>query len=115
MLTALFLVFFFFFLMIRRPPRSTLFPYTTLFRSGPDYFSYHGSQVRFVSYKYWSRVLFKSCQFAIEFCLASVWFQFVPFFQCRNIEYLGRNFSGLSSPSQRTCKDPIGLQSGRLQ
>src|SRR5258706_15860517 len=30
--TLLFL-FFFFFLMIRRPPRSTLFPYTTLFRS----------------------------------------------------------------------------------
>src|SRR5471032_3616212 len=27
--------FFFFFLMIRRPPRSTLFPYTTLFRSRP--------------------------------------------------------------------------------
>src|ERR1019366_10338686 len=27
------IVFFFFFLMIRRPPRSTLFPYTTLFRS----------------------------------------------------------------------------------
>src|SRR5258705_3898289 len=26
--------FFFFFLMIRRPPRSTLFPHTTLFRSG---------------------------------------------------------------------------------
>ena len=25
-----------FVLMIRRPPRSTLFPYTTLFRSGPD-------------------------------------------------------------------------------
>src|SRR5258707_4398349 len=28
-----FIVIFFFFLMIRRPPRSTLFPYTTLFRS----------------------------------------------------------------------------------
>src|SRR6266704_5768431 len=28
-------VFCFFFLMIRRPPRSTLFPYTTLFRSPP--------------------------------------------------------------------------------
>src|SRR2546426_1757786 len=28
-------LFFFFFLMIRRPPRSTLFPYTTLFRSRP--------------------------------------------------------------------------------
>src|SRR5215203_6919533 len=27
---------FFFFLIIRRPPRSTLFPYTTLFRSGAD-------------------------------------------------------------------------------
>src|SRR5215475_15670356 len=31
--SILFLLFFFFFLMIRRPPRSTLFPYTTLFRS----------------------------------------------------------------------------------
>src|SRR2546426_6720426 len=30
---------FFFFLMIRRPPRSTLFPYTTLFRS-------HGHHLR---------------------------------------------------------------------
>src|SRR2546429_7164609 len=27
------MIFVFFFLMIRRPPRSTLFPYTTLFRS----------------------------------------------------------------------------------
>src|SRR5689334_25372683 len=33
----LFLFFFFFFLMIRRPPRSTLFPYTTLFRSPRRY------------------------------------------------------------------------------
>src|SRR3712207_7205805 len=29
---------YFFFLMIRRPPRSTLFPYTTLFRSESDEF-----------------------------------------------------------------------------
>src|SRR2546430_16748219 len=29
------MLFYFFFLMIRRPPRSTLFPYTTLFRSEP--------------------------------------------------------------------------------
>src|SRR3990170_8099346 len=35
--------FFFFFLMIRRPPRSTLFPYTTLFR--PEL---HGLRVRVV-------------------------------------------------------------------
>src|SRR2546427_7676812 len=30
----------FFFLMIRRPPRSTLFPYTTLFRSSYEKFPY---------------------------------------------------------------------------
>src|SRR3712207_7409117 len=36
-LDSIFTTKFFFFLMIRRPPRSTLFPYTTLFRSpGPD-------------------------------------------------------------------------------
>src|SRR5215204_7052892 len=35
MLFLLLFLFSFFFLMIRRPPRSTLFPYTTLFRSGP--------------------------------------------------------------------------------
>src|SRR5256885_13124091 len=33
---AFFCIFVFFFLMIRRPPRSTLFPYTTLFRSYGD-------------------------------------------------------------------------------
>src|SRR2546422_7312599 len=32
-LSSMLLIYFFFFLMIRRPPRSTLFPYTTLFRS----------------------------------------------------------------------------------
>src|SRR2546422_10929365 len=31
--TLIILIYLFFFLMIRRPPRSTLFPYTTLFRS----------------------------------------------------------------------------------
>src|SRR3712207_8796230 len=35
---------FFFFLMIRRPPRSTLFPYTTLFRSAPTLHSRAGSE-----------------------------------------------------------------------
>src|SRR5438105_10472122 len=33
MLPSTLYLFFFFFLMIRRPPRSTLFPYTTFFRS----------------------------------------------------------------------------------
>src|SRR5215217_8748299 len=39
MLSDHLIFFFFFFLMIRRPPRSTLFPYTTLFRSrrGPGH------------------------------------------------------------------------------
>src|SRR5436305_4993168 len=32
----IFTLFFFFFLCLRRPPRSTLFPYTTLFRSRED-------------------------------------------------------------------------------
>src|SRR5438445_3926688 len=32
-MSSVFSYLFFFFLMIRRPPRSTLFPYTTLFRS----------------------------------------------------------------------------------
>src|SRR2546430_16617943 len=38
-LSRLTFLFFFFFLMIRRPPRSTLFPYTTLFRSRSDNFN----------------------------------------------------------------------------
>src|SRR5262245_64210932 len=48
----LFSFFLFFFLMIRRPPRSTLFPYTTLFRSVPrsttarSHWRYHQSVTR---------------------------------------------------------------------
>src|SRR6267143_5401336 len=41
-----FLFFFFFFLMIRRPPRSTLFPYTTLFRSHSRHERHAGPQLR---------------------------------------------------------------------
>src|SRR3712207_7803599 len=37
---------FFFFLMIRRPPRSTLFPYTTLFRSAGAVGALDGGRVR---------------------------------------------------------------------
>src|SRR2546425_6255504 len=39
-------LFFFFFLMIRRPPRSTLFPYTTLFRSGGPVIAFGGGEGR---------------------------------------------------------------------
>src|SRR2546426_8189681 len=51
---AAFTVFFFFFLMIRRPPRSTLFPYTTLFRS-PRAPSGDGRKRRFGRVCCWAR------------------------------------------------------------
>src|ERR1022692_3630774 len=43
LLRSWFSFFFFFFLMIRRPPRSTLFPYTTLFRSQKIFVDFRGS------------------------------------------------------------------------
>src|SRR5260221_4160206 len=46
---------FFFFLMIRRPPRSTLFPYTTLFRSAA-----HALDAHFESHACAQRRLFKN-------------------------------------------------------
>src|SRR6266850_6554091 len=46
LLALLSCVFFFFFLMIRRPPRSTLFPYTTLFRSMRPSFLPCGSMIQ---------------------------------------------------------------------
>src|SRR2546429_6777855 len=52
----IFIIFFFFFLMIRRPPRSTLFPYTTLFRS------------RFWRLKFLVRTLLA------HFCASTNWF-----------------------------------------
>src|SRR3712207_7071307 len=44
----IYMICFFFFLMIRRPPRSTLFPYTTLFRSPlpPGWHARHRGAVR---------------------------------------------------------------------
>src|SRR6185312_17053251 len=45
--SPLFFPLFFFFLMIRRPPRSTLFPYTTLFQSRPGAGSAGGARNRY--------------------------------------------------------------------
>src|SRR5258706_10745745 len=42
---------FFFFLMIRRPPRSTLFPYTTLFRSNPVFLFSRGMMFFHVAFR----------------------------------------------------------------
>src|ERR1051326_4035221 len=47
-----FFIFFFFFLMIRRPPRSTLFPYTTLFRSPADAYTYEIEEKKLVRWTY---------------------------------------------------------------
>src|ERR1017187_10918470 len=44
--SCVFVFFFFFFLMIRRPPRSTLFPYTTLFRSSGPAAEFHPDEYR---------------------------------------------------------------------
>src|SRR3712207_8312996 len=46
----------FFFLMIRRPPRSTLFPYTTLFRSSISF-----SLLEFISQKLSSHSCYMAC------------------------------------------------------
>src|SRR5437868_12041254 len=40
------IIFIFFFLMILRPPRSTLFPYTTLFRSLPQHLKTRPANIR---------------------------------------------------------------------
>src|SRR3712207_8946885 len=50
---------FFFFLMIRRPPRSTLFPYTTLFRSLSSKFSFTMGSKSVPSVT-WAWILFSS-------------------------------------------------------
>src|SRR2546430_3712689 len=42
----------FFFLMIRRPPRSTLFPYTTLFRSRTRYENFAAKQLAGRGYEF---------------------------------------------------------------
>src|SRR5690348_18125780 len=52
----------FFFLMIRRPPRSTLFPYTTLFRSAAATPTFvHSGTARMYSYQGWYPRVDKRC------------------------------------------------------
>src|SRR2546429_2601332 len=52
----------FFFLMIRRPPRSTLFPYTTLFRSVPGMHSPLDLQWQLPGYRRFVRGLARHCR-----------------------------------------------------
>src|SRR6266567_246069 len=91
-LFCLFFFFFFFFLMIRRPPRSTLFPYTTLFRSHPkdrllDLFQY--------AYRngFWNVLSFKRNLFSLGV------HHLVPFFFLMGFIFsLGLAISGLFTP-----------------
>src|SRR5258705_11563182 len=57
-----FLFFFFFFLMIRRPPRSTLFPYTTLFRS-----KFREIAAEFLDYIQGAELVIHNAAFDVEF------------------------------------------------
>src|SRR5256885_1048232 len=72
-----------FFLMIRRPPRSTLFPYTTLFRSGsmPSILFYIGAgmilvalffKVSAVPFHFWAPDVYDGSPTLITLLMASV-------------------------------------------
>src|SRR5688572_31250421 len=70
-LRAFGLYLFFFFLMIRRPPRSTLFPYTTLFRSSESTLVERGEVAEAVE-----RLLSAGLAFEAE---GAVWFRSTAF------------------------------------
>src|SRR5574341_595471 len=85
-------LFFFFFLMIRRPPRSTLFPYTTLFRSADVFdfpfpceaFGFSGRVAFFKAFRKSSLVKTLSfggvfgLGFGFVFCFINTSFRFSP-------------------------------------
>src|SRR5256885_17231270 len=94
------LVLFFFFLMIRRPPRSTLFPYTTLFRSP----SRAPGRVAFAcsaNHAWWFDNRFDSLQWSFSF------FVFLFWFVQMEISRRGRSeehTSELQSPCNLVCR-----------
>src|SRR5256885_12683110 len=77
---------FFFFLMIRRPPRSTLFPYTTLFRSHPSVFGRDHRDRLCPGYKFATRRLLAGWR--------------LPRDRCRSEEHT----SELQSPCNLVCR-----------
>src|SRR2546430_13529405 len=82
---------FFFFLMIRRPPRSTLFPYTTLFRSRREPVDYSGVPAL--------RPLYCS---VLEFCLESLFNGFYSIVEGFNRSE--EHTSELQSQSNLVCR-----------
>src|SRR2546421_2084407 len=88
---------FFFFLMIRRPPRSTLFPYTTLFRSIVTVHEsqhvlviLHGADESFVNRKL-------SAQKRNDFCLQTFAIRFIQRRMLLSAEGLDRKSTRLNS------------------
>src|SRR3989441_10404709 len=77
-----FVFFFFFFLMIRRPPRSTLFPYTTLFRSRRR-FQFSATQRKLTSAHSTDRE--QRCISARNYSRVSAWRGVIPCPLCRRI------------------------------
>src|SRR2546430_8809400 len=62
--------------MIRRPPRSTLFPYTTLFRSIMEALRQKKDQIRFIHVRHEEAAAFMACGYAkytgkLGVCLAT--------------------------------------------
>src|SRR2546427_13199927 len=90
--------------MIRRPPRSTLFPYTTLFRSRPHFLScLRGSEQQRQARTRW--LLFLSCLRGSEQDqprMACV----LPFLSCLRGSELGKKFPNpLRSEERRVGKE----------
>src|SRR5258708_14813532 len=98
-LTALSFFFFFFFLMIRRPPRSTLFPYTTLFRS----------MMGIVLQWYLQFTLFYIIYSFVSFFIAFLLFPFLPL--PRSEEHT----SELQSPDHLVCRLLLEKKQGQYQ
>src|SRR5690348_18070918 len=90
--------------MIRRPPRSTLFPYTTLFRSGPGGRGFHGPQGFLPCSAGWVCAVQVGCGMAWMRCQAVVIFsaqgQVTAIFRIRSEEHT----SELQSPVHLVCR-----------
>src|SRR5256884_9271091 len=82
--------------MIRRPPRSTLFPYTTLFRSLSQV-SFHGMDGH------------KLLLFGILFCLLGLAFGLVIYTRLKNLP-VHKSMRGISELIYETCKTYLTTQ-----
>src|SRR3712207_7230589 len=92
-----------FFLMIRRPPRSTLFPYTTLFRSAPNNIANNAKPVNTISFllTILSPTFLRFLKYSIHFIIQPYYFQvhlfsFALFFKDRKSTRLNSSHANIS-------------------